>query len=84
MSTPTNGDPTRRPWGANPEEIAKHGPWSDYSAWQRWIAEISEREAPNGTFLDPTDLDYEQAIGLYVVMCKLADGELATPTEPRP
>lgn len=75
--------PRRRPWEPTEAEIERDGPFADHAAWQRWMAETTEREAPNGAFLDVSCMDYEEAIGLYVVMCKLADGEFPAPTEAR-
>lgn len=71
---------SRRPWAATPEQIERDGYWSDYSAWSSWIQQVGEQDAPNGAFYDPSSDDHEVAIGLYVVCCKLADGEYLDPT----
>lgn len=70
-----------RPWliGKPSEEDIVASGWSDYAAWQTWVQNETERHGPNGAFFEPSE-DYEVAIGLYVVMCRMADGEYADPT----
>ena len=67
-------EPMRRPWSATASaHEATHGHWADYAAWQRWLAAEVTREFPQADLIF-TSLDADQAAGLYLAMCNLADG----------
>lgn len=67
---------TRRPWADLAMTLTPiEGPYADFAAWEKWLFDETERHAPNEAALDAGTMDFDERIGLYVVMGLLADGE---------